>query len=662
MTSVTSARLAKILAEARAKKDMFDKAKLADAINNGTHIAANGKTIDIPDSLKPYDSAKASTTSQREVVDSPSSGGMVTPTTPMKESPVPLSTQAVGMSRLEALRAKLSNRDKMDIQGTVTGRFKGGTSNIEEIDRHPLSKPEPSTETNTHVDKEGKLITYNSKQNEFVTLAESTAACVLIGAAGTGKTTCMQGALSALIQTGKIPVLRADGHKYLVDGTPGCVIIAYTRRATNNIRRVLPDDLKNNAITAHKLLEYKPEFFEVLDDEGRTKKTMRFLASRNQENPLPPSIHTIVVEESSMLSVEMYNEINLALQHTVQWIFLGDINQLPPVFGSAVLGFRLLDLPVVELTEVYRQALESPIIRLAHRILSGSVIKEPEFKDWFYKDELKLHAWKKKIGADDSLRTLAEFFKVAYDKEVYNIDEDIILIPYNKACGTLELNKHIANHIARKHQRTTYEIVAGFNRHYFSVGDKVLYDKEDAEIVEIGVNASYTGAGFKAESKHLDYWGHNPKAMEEYTANMAAEEQSEADVDFLLEAVATAGDDEDRVRKASHIITVRLTDTGQDVTIDTAADINNLLHAYALTIHKSQGSEWRKVYLCLHQSHATMMQRELLYTAVTRAKQELYVICEPDSFVKGIERQRIKGDTLKEKAEFFKGKLIDVPS
>jgi len=360
-----------------------------------------------------------------------------------------------------------------------------------------------------------------------------------------------------------------------------------------------------------------------------------------------------------MLSVELYNEINLALQHAVQWIFLGDINQLPPVFGSAVLGFRLLDLPTVELTEVYRQALESPIIRLAHRILSGKVIREAEFKDWFYKDQLKIHAWKKRIGADDAVRTLAEFFKKAYDIKAYNIDEDIILIPYNKACGTIELNKHIANHIARRTERTTYEVIAGFNKHYFSIGDKVLYDKEDAEIIDIGTNASYTGARFQTESKHLDYWGHNPKAIEEYNANMTSSVDSEADVDFLLEAVAAAGDDEDRVRKASHIITVRLTDTGATLSIDTAADVNALLHAYALTVHKAQGSEWRKVYLCLHQSHATMMQRELLYTAITRAKEELYVICEPDSFVKGIERQRIKGNTLEEKAEFFKGKLID---
>jgi len=54
-----------------------------------------------------------------------------------------------------------------------------------------------------------------------------------------------------------------------------------------------------------------------------------------------------------------------------------------------------------------------------------------------------------------------------------------------------------------------------------------------------------------------------------------------------------------------------------------------------------------------------MLQRELLYTAVTRAREELYIICEPEMFTKGILSQRVKGNTLAEKAEYFKGKLED---
>lgn len=582
----------------------------------------------------------------------------------------------IPISQMQALRAKMALRarekeDKTLVPASQLMTYAADSRNyssaqtqllIEKakeplVTKELLSMPiEP--DIIQHIDMHGKLISYNFKQQEFVQLASSGSSCVLIGAAGTGKTTCMQGTLLALIQSGRIPKLDTDGHKYLTDGTPGCVIIAYTRRATNNIRKVLSEDLKANAITSHKLLEYAPEFFEVIDENGDSKKSMRFIESRNAENPLPSSIATIVVEEASMLSVELFTKISIALSHKIQWIFLGDLNQLPPVFGSAILGFKLLELPVVELTEVYRQALESPIIRLAHRIISGKPIPVKEFDAWKYEGQLTLHHWKKAISGDDAVRTLAEFFKKAYDQGVYNIDEDIILIPYNKACGSIELNNHIANHIARKTQRTTYEVIAGFNKHYYSVGDKVLYDKEDAEIVEIATNMSYTGARFQAESKHLDYWGHNPQAVAEFQANKEAglSSQEDVDIDFLLDSVSST-DSDDRVRKASHIITLLLTDTGATISIDSAAEVNNLIHAYALTVHKAQGSEWRKVYFCLHQSHATMLQRELLYTGVTRAREELYVICEPDSFVKGIDRQRIKGNTLEEKAEFFKGKL-----
>ena len=115
--------------------------------------------------------------------------------------------------------------------------------------------------------------------------------------------------------------------------------------------------------------------------------------------------------------------------------------------------------------------------------------------------------------------------------------------------------------------------------------------------------------------------------------------------------------DDSTVRAASHIITLYLVDSERTVQIKSAGEIDALILGYAITIHKAQGSEWSKVFLCFHHTHATMIQRELLYTAVTRAKDELFVICESDTFEKGIIRQRIKGDTWQEKAEYFKGKL-----
>lgn len=554
---------------------------------------------------------------------------------------------------IAALRAKLNAAKPPEVSKVEVTLVETQPETPTPTPTSDSSSSDSSSTTTTGM--HGETITYNKEQQQFIDLISKGESCVLIGAAGTGKTTCSKGGIQALISQNYIPTLQPDGHKHLKGGGAGILIISYTRRAVNNIRKVQSTDLQDNCITAHKLLEYEPEYFEVEDEEtGKTKRTMIFSPSRNATNPLPASIHTIIVEEASMLSVELYAEITAALQHPVQWVFIGDIQQLPPVFGSAILGFKMVELPVVELTQVYRQALESPIIRLAHRILSGKPIPAAEYPSWKVENQLTLHPWKKKLSADHATLTLAAFFTNAIDKGLYNIEEDMILIPYNKACGTIELNKHIANHLSKKRQEITYEVMAGFNKHYFSVGDKVLYDKEDAEIISITSNPAYTGARIQPASVHLDYWGHNP--------NLANESRISAydgidDVDLLLDTVAA--DTEDRVTKASHILEIRLSDTGKVVTLDKAAEINNLLLSYALTVHKSQGSEWRKVFFCLHETHRTMLQRELLYTGVTRAREELYVICEPESFTKGITSQKIKGNTLREKAEVFKGKLND---
>jgi len=505
-----------------------------------------------------------------------------------------------------------------------------------------------ATSTGMH----GEVITYNPKQQEFISLISAGKSCVLIGAAGTGKTTCTKGGIAALLQNPAVPVLQTDGHKHLVPGTPGVVIISYTRRAVNNIRKVQDNNMKNNCITAHKLLEYQPIYYDVENEEtGEIKKTMKFEASRNANNPLPSTMHTIIVEESSMLSVALYKEQILALPHPVQWVFIGDIQQLPPIFGPAILGFKMAELPVVELTEVYRQALDSPIIRLAHRILSGVPIPATEYADWHFPGQLTIRAFQNKWDGETAVRAMAAFYKKCLDTGLYNPEEDMILTPYNEACGTIELNKHLANHLARKRGALTYEVVAGFNKCYYSEGDRVLYDKEDAEIVSIFTNPAYSGAKTQPASATLDYWGHNP--------NLAAEmskyknQYGTDDVDFLLESVAST---EDRVNQASHKIVVRLLDSMSEVELTTAGDVNKLLHSYALTVHKAQGSEWRKVFLLFHSSQAAMTSREMLYTAVTRAREELHIMCEPDTFTKGIRSQRIKGNTLAEKAEHFKGK------
>ena len=518
-------------------------------------------------------------------------------------------------------------------------------------------EPEPEQLPQLHsIDKYGNAITYNAEQAQAVSLISSGKSCILIGAAGTGKTTTIRGAIEILIRDNGIPPMRyTDNHKHLVTGTPGIVCVAYTRRAVNNIKRAMPAELVNNCMTIHKLLEYAPQYYETVDAKGNVVKTMRFEPSRCEHNPLPSDIRTLIIDESSMVAVELYAMIMDALSHEVQVIFVGDIQQLPPVFGAAILGYKMLELPTVELTQVYRQALESPIIRLAHRILSGTPIPQPEYPEWNLPNQLTIRDWKRSVDSEIALLTIAKYLTTLIEEGIYNPNEDAVLIPYNKACGTDELNKRIGNYLARKSGAVTYEIIAGYLKSYYSVGDKVLYDKEDAIIVDISPNPKYFGAKPQEASTTLDYWGHQIGApASASTTKHSASLDEDMDVDAYLEALAN---DEDSItREASHIITLNLLDSDTMLTISSTGAVNSMIFGWALTVHKAQGSEWNKVFLFFHKSHATMVQRELLYTAVTRAKSELVILCEGDTFTKGITGQRIVGNTLLEKAEFFKGK------
>ncbi len=498
-------------------------------------------------------------------------------------------------------------------------------------------------------------IQYNEQQLKAIKLAIEGKSFVLTGAAGTGKTFTTKGCIASIVQSNKHLPLSADGHKHLSSGSPGIVCCAYTRRAVQNIRKVMPADIASNCITIHKLLEYGPVYYEVTDEEtGDTRKTMRFEPARNQFNPLPDSIHTIIIDEASMVSVELFELLCLALAHPVVFIFIGDIQQLPPVFGSAILGYKLLSLPVVELTHVYRQALESPIIKLAHRILSGVPVPCEEYNDWYDHGKLKIHPWKKRLSADVACATACKFLTSAIDSGIYDPDLDIVLCPFNKSFGTIELNNAIANFLGLKRGAIVYEVICGFQKKYLAVGDRILFDKEDAVITAIKYNSIYGGAMPQAESATLDRWGHQ-QGEDHEIRNQSADE-----IDAMLDAMISGGDDETEGRKksCSHEITIQFCATGEERTVSTVGEVSTIDLGYALTVHKSQGSEWRRVFFLTHNSHATMLQRELIYTACTRAREELYWICEPDTLTKAVLNQRIKGNTIEEKAEWFKG-VID---
>lgn len=518
----------------------------------------------------------------------------------------------------------------------------------------------PRIITAWNADGSSKDIALNDRQHEFASLLANGMSCVLIGAAGTGKTTCTQAGIAARLQSGSVLHIQDTSHKYIKSGAPGLLVTSYTRRAVQNIKRQMPLDIAANTITIHKALEYSPVFYEVLDEEtGKMRNKRVFEPKRNLLNPLCSNIQTVIIDEASMLSVELFEELRQALPNNCQYVFIGDLNQLPPVFGHAILGYKLLELPVIELTEVYRQALESPIIRLAHRILSGKPIMQFEMSAFCESGKLQIIPYPKQLDSEHAMLETCKMFYAGYDSGSYNPDTDIILCPQvndktDKKFNCTLINKYIGNHIARREGRVTHEIIASFHKLYYSVGDKVIYDKQDATIVDIRLNESYLGSEFQAPSQHLDYFGHNEHEAFRLIQN------TDIDIDKLIED-ATYSIEEGAKLAASHIVTIELTDSHNDefikLELKTVGELLALDLAYAMTIHKSQGSEWRKVFLLFHKSHNNMLCRELLYTAVTRARETLVMVCEKDSLIKGITKQKIKGNSLQEKASYFKGKI-----
>lgn len=520
---------------------------------------------------------------------------------------------------------------------------------------------------------------WNPEQQEAIKRGIEGESFVLIGAAGTGKTTTLRGMIESMLSRHLLPMLECST-KHLIRGNPGIVLTSFTRRATRNIARQMPKELRASCINLHKLLEFGPEQYETENDAGETVTRTRFVPYKNKLNKLPNNLRTIVIDEASMVDTDLFQLLIDALPDPAgtQFVFLGDLNQLPPVYGYPILGFKLLDLPIVQLVRVYRQALESPIISLATAVRTGEFMSfntdywQPYagFKAQALRLEadgkklsdvrvrlegkpgqgtVTLHPWKQRFSADSALHHMKTFIRDKIKDGTYDPDKDLVLMPWNKSCGTIELNKAIAQELGARRNATVFHIIAGYQAHFYAVGDRIMVDKQDAIITEITLNSRYVGKEPMVESTTLDRWGveHGERKVREL---------SDEDIFAHMENLLV----EDKVNQASHVIKYKIVDMGDDDgeeqtgSISTAGELNNSAFGYAITVHKAQGSECRRVFFLTAHCHSKMLTRELVYTAITRAKEELYVLCSPLMLETAHNRPQIKGNSLQEKLQFFK--------
>ena len=335
------------------------------------------------------------------------------------------------------------------------------------------------------------------------------------------------------------------------------------------------------AVTIHRLLELSG----VPSDD---RSTASF--ERNEENPLEADV--IIIDEMSMVDIFLMNALLKAVSVGTRLILVGDINQLPSVGPGCVLKdiIRAGSCPVVQLTRIFRQASQSDIIVNAHKINRGEhVTLDNKSRDFFF------------LQRQDPNVILRVVLALVQEKMPRYVDArptDIqVLTPMRKgSLGVENLNEMLQRYLnppsSEKNEKETA-------RGRFREGDKVMQIKNNYQIE------------WEARNR---YGIAVDKGTGIFNGDMGIVQQ----IDLLAETMEVLFDDYRTVTYSFQML-------------------EELELAYAVTIHKSQGSEYPAVVIPLLTGPRMLMNRNLLYTAVTRARSCVTLVGSPETFAQMID-------------------------
>ena len=393
----------------------------------------------------------------------------------------------------------------------------------------------------------------------------------------------------------KKAVQEAAGHGLLIlTGGPGTgktttinAIIRYFEGEGAEIRLAAPtgraakrmtEATGYEAQTIHRLLE-----LSGMPEDGREGQPIHF--ERNAENPLETDV--IIIDEMSMVDIHLIHSLLMAVTAGTRLILVGDENQLPSVGPGNVLRdiIRSGQFPVVELKKIFRQASESDIVVNAHKINKGEQVEiNNKSRDFFFL---------KRYDADIIIRVVIALIQEKLPKYVEAKPFEIqVLTPMRKGLlGVERLNQILQRYLnppdASKKEK---EIGQGL----FREGDKVMQVRNNYQL-EWEIRGRYgipieKGVGvFNGDTGII-------KTINEFaeTAEVEFEDGRWAEYSFK--------------------------------------QLDELELAYAVTIHKSQGSEYPAVIIPLLSGPRMLMNRNLLYTAVTRARKCVTVVGSEETF------------------------------
>ena len=310
---------------------------------------------------------------------------------------------------------------------------------------------------------------------------------------------------------------------------------------------------------------------------------------RNRSNPLDADF--VIVDEASMIDLGIAAALLDALKAHTRLVLVGDADQLPPV-GPGRFFKDLLDsgcVPATRLDEIFRQAQCSDIVMNAHMINSGETPPLRKNTGDFYFTSSRTPQAAAETVADLVCRRIPNHF---------GIEEIQIICPSRRnTCGTEELNVLLQS---RLNPKTDDKNELKFGRVVFRTGDKVMQTRNNYDRTWYIQAEKQLGAGI-------------------YNGDMG-----------VIQAVDEKG----------KIVTVSF---DGKVTEYALAELDELEHAFAITAHKSQGSEYSAVVIPVFDCPPRLLMRNLLYTAVTRAKELLVIVGREDM----VERMVVSGQAAK---------------
>ena len=321
------------------------------------------------------------------------------------------------------------------------------------------------------------------------------------------------------------------------------------------------------AATIHRLLGAK------FDEQGD-----RVVFTKNESDRL--SCDAVILDECSMVDILLMDALLKALPPDARLVLVGDADQLPSVGPGNVFSalIRSKAVAVGSLSLIYRQGEGSRILRNAHMIRDG---EHPDFSE-NAGDFFRL----KRLEAGSAVETITELMSVRLPNKMHIPPEEIqVLSPTRKGeTGTVNLNRKLQ---AALNPQSPEKKEKPFGEAVFREGDRVMQIRNNYDILWKNENNTEAGTGI-------------------YNGDMGVLRKIDPENDTLT--VDFDG---------------RLASYGFDA-------LNELEHAWAVTVHKAQGSEYRAVILALSSSAQSLMTKAVLYTAVTRAK-ELLILVGDDS-------------------------------